>query len=841
MEPGSDLQKLLKAIVNQDPSLNLTPRIEAAVARKTNNLPLSLTSFVGRISEVAEVKRLCSESRLVTLTGVGGIGKTRLAVQVAGELTPSFRDGTWVVELAPVSDPSQVPQTLAAALGVREQPGLPIADSLIAYLERRHLLLLLDNCEQVVEGSAKLVYGVLRNCPDLRILATSREPFGIAGEATWRVPSLALPDPERPPPVHHTSDYGALTLFADRAATVLGSFELTDTNWPLVVQICQRLDGIPLAIELAAAKLRALSLEQIASRLNDRFGLLTGGYRTALPRQQTLEATIDWSYDLLPASQQGVLRRLSVFANGFNLGAAESVCATSPDERSEVLAALTGLIDKSLLLRSTSNEEARYTVLETIGQYASRKLVAASESASARQRHHDWFVELAEQGETQLRGPRQKDWFARLETERENLRAAAAWSLEFHQAECLRLPVAMGYFWLAQGLLTEGREQLAHALARSADSSPTLRAKAMASLCDLVMMQGDFPYSSDLARESLEISRRVQDAHGMGQALLGLGFISIMQDEYEPALAYLEQSLALFRETGDDWYCRTVLSALARVAWVTGRYVTARVLRADALSLSRKMGDQIAIGEDLLNLGIVELSDGEPGLAATLLEESLATFKHADNKPGGAKTLHQLGIAARAEKQYVKATSFLEESLTVLHDVDDKALTSYCLHELGIVALRLGDAKAATENLSKSLILAWQMKDKWAIAKSLEAFAALANLEKDSFRAAKLLGAAGSLRAFIGAPVEPFERDAYEALVASVRTGSGEADRAKAWAEGRAITVDESVALALAEYPGAPVAFDASLSGQGRNQHVEAKASRAGSRGGLGQPPSRQG
>jgi predicted ATPase len=451
------------------PELPQDPRrlraVESAEAQPTtrtpqrapNNLPTQLSSFVGREKELAEVRRLLKDTRLLTLTGAGGCGKTRLALAAADELVETFEDGVWLVDLAPLSDPSLVPQAIASAPGVREQPGRSLTETLSDYLASRKVLLVLDNCEHLIESCAELAEFLLRSCPGLWVLATSREALGIAGEVAWPVPSLSLPDLRRVPNIDSLSRYEAARLFIDRAEAIKPTFALTEQNAPSVARICYRLDGIPLAIELAAARTKVLSVEEISERLDDCFGLLTTGNRTALPRQRTLYATMVWSHELLSEQEQILFRRLSVFAGGFTLQAAEAVCAGDDLERNEVLDLLSHLVDKSLVIMRENSTGTRYRLLETVRQYGRERLKESEDEVE--QRHAGFFVGLAEEAEGELSGSDQARWLTLLQSEHDNLRAALSWSLgEKRNIELgVRLAAALWLFWFARGYLSEGR------------------------------------------------------------------------------------------------------------------------------------------------------------------------------------------------------------------------------------------------------------------------------------------------------------------------------------------------------------------------------------------------
>src|SRR5262245_42819181 len=418
-----------------------------------NNLPRQLTRFIGREQAIVEVKRLLASSALLTLTGSGGCGKSRLALQVGADLLEEYADSVWLVELAALSDPERVPQTVATALGVRELPGRPLIQTLIDSLCPKQLLLLLDNCEHLLSACTQLTERLLQACPQVRVLASSREALGLLGEQSYRVPSLSLPDPRQLPPWERLPEFEAVQLFTDRAVLSQASFAVTEANAAAVVAVCRRLDGIPLAIELAAARVKALPVEKLNERLDDMFRLLTGGSRTALPRQQTLRALIDWSYDLLSPPERALLRRLSVFAGGWTLEAAEAVCVGDGIEGWEVLDLLTSLVEKSLVLYEEGEGEGRYRLLETVRQYARDRLLEAGESEAAREQHCDWFLALAEEAEPQLW--REVAWVERLEREHDNLRTALEWCAASSPETGLRLAGALHWFWHIRGHFTE--------------------------------------------------------------------------------------------------------------------------------------------------------------------------------------------------------------------------------------------------------------------------------------------------------------------------------------------------------------------------------------------------
>jgi predicted ATPase/DNA-binding CsgD family transcriptional regulator len=625
-----------------------------------NNLPLELSSFVGREKELAEVRRLLEDSRLLTLTGPGGCGKTRLALVAAGNLVGGFEDGAWLVELASLADPALVQGAVTSTLGVREQPGSPPTETLSGYLRTKKLLLVLDNCEHLVEACAVLAEALLRACPNLRILATSREALGIAGETRLTVPPLSLPDPRRLPAVGDLAHYEAANLFVERAKAVKPEFALTERNAMSVAQICYRLDGIPLALELAAARVGVLSVEQIAARLDDRFALLTGGGRTALARQRTLEAAMDWSHELLSREQRTLFRRLSVFAGGFRLEAAEAVCSgLLPDgelEQGEVLDGLSRLVDKSLVAVGEKDGEARYRLLETVRQYGQEKLERSGETAEIRRRHAGFLLELAEKAGPELKGPRQGEWLERLDTEHGNLRAAMRWLLEEGGAEAAaRFAWALWLFWFHRGHQDEGRRWIEGVLAKG-DALPTaLRAKVL--YADGAMSWG-LRENSDTVRlleESRALFRQAGDRHGEALALAATGVPTLQQGDVERATGILEEGIELLREAGDKW----------------------------------------ETGFMLAHLGMIYLDRDERARATRHFEESLALARETGHKFAGCVSLYNLARAAEARGDDDRAAGLYAEGLTLAVELSDKANAAYCLEGLARVTSARGDHEGA--------------------------------------------------------------------------------------------------------------------------------------------------
>ncbi len=615
------------------------------------NLPGELTSFIGRHRELAEVKHLLASSRLLTLTGAGGCGKTRLALRVARDLLDAFPDGVRLVEFAALADGALVPQAAAAALDVREEPRSPLTETLAASLRDKSALIVLDNCEHVLRASSTLVETILRSCPAVKILTTSREPLGIAGERSWRVPSLSMPEPPAEGGASAGPSSEAVRLFADRASAVSPSFALTGENGGAIAQICRRLDGIPLAIELAAARVRVMSVHQVAARLDDRFRLLTGGSRSAVPRQRTLAALIDWSYDLLTEPERALLRRLSVFAGGWTLEAAGAV---SPGDEYETLDLLTMLVDKSLVIADDSPKEKRYRMLETVRQYAADRLLAApqrDESVDARDRHAAWYLGLAERAEMHLQGRDQGAWLARLELEHDNLRTAWDWlaTRPAGGTQILSLGGALWRFWVTRGHLTESRRRLAEALARPDTSAPTAaRAKALSGAGTAAWGQADFAAATDLLSESLRIRRELNDRSGVAASLNNLGLVAADAGGPDAARAMYEESLRIRRELNDKAGEAAVLNNLGLLEYRAGRYAAARDLHERSLAIKRQTQDRRAIAYSLGNLAYVALAEGEAARARDLAEECLAISRETGDQRGMAEAIELLGSQAAA-------------------------------------------------------------------------------------------------------------------------------------------------------------------------------------------------
>jgi predicted ATPase/class 3 adenylate cyclase len=606
-----------------------------------NNLPRQLTTFIGREREIAEVKRLLAEAHLLTVTGTGGNGKTRLSLEVAAGLLDEYPGGVWLLELASVADPVLVPQILATTVGVREEAGRPLLSTLVDHLRPKRALLLFDNCEHLIDACARLADALLHACPQLKIMASSRELLGLTGEVAFRIPALSMPDPRRVPSLERIMEYEAIHLFVDRAAAVKPGFMLTEDNVVAVAQICQRLDGIPLAIELAAARVRSLSVHQISAHLDERFRLLTGGSRTAMARHQTLRGLIDWSYSLLSGAERTVLRRLSVFVGGWTLAAGEAVGAGHGVDRDEMVELLARLVDKSLVLMDDQGPDGRYRLLETIRQYGLDKLAETTETEVVRDRHRDFYVAFAEDAEGQLRGREQVAGLKRLELDHDNLRTALRWSLDRGETEvALRLGSALWLFWDTHGYVREGREWVDDLLAR-ADALPAsaitpdtqrARAKLLDGAARLRARWSEYAKACELDAQAIAVWRELGDQRGMAEALNNIGVGMRYLGDRARSQAAVEESLVLFRGVADKRGIAHALNNLAELARIDGDLTRARALFEESVPLFEAVEDGRGLSYALDNLGGILTAQGDYTRAETLYGRSLQLAEELGDK-----------------------------------------------------------------------------------------------------------------------------------------------------------------------------------------------------------------
>jgi predicted ATPase/DNA-binding SARP family transcriptional activator/DNA-binding CsgD family transcriptional regulator len=635
------------------PSPSAPPREESLETAK-HNLPVPRTSFVGRERELIEVKRLLAMTRLLTLTGAGGSGKTRLALEVARDLAGLYPDGVWLVELAALTQGALVPQVVAEILGVQEQPNRPLTVTLAEALRAKKMLIVLDNCEHVVEACARLTDVLLRSCSEVRVLASSRESLNVAGEVVWSVPPLSVPDAERLPNLECRRVYESTRLFVERALRRTSAFVLTADTASAAAEICQQLEGMPLAIELAAAWVGTLAVGQISERLGDSLKLLTGGERTAMPRQQTLRGTLDWSYDLLSEEEKRLFCQLSAFAGGWTLEAAEAVGACGEGE--PVLDLLGRLVGKSLVVVEVAQDgSVRYTLLEPVRQYAREKLEESGEAEVVLRRHAEFFLALAERAEPELKGARQEEWLGRLEEEHDNFRAALSWAMDRCEAElALRLGAALGDFWHMRGHLGEGQRWLEGALAIG-DAASVERVKALAKASWIAWEQTDLERATALGEEGLKLARTLGDEKGVAAALLNLGIAVMVRGELERATTLIEEGLPKFHELRDKWGLARSLLCLGLVAMFRGDYEQAKESTEEGLAVSQKSGDVWCSNMALNQMALMALLREDFGRAGALCKESLELSRRSGMVHHIAFALHTAAALASSQDQPVRS------------------------------------------------------------------------------------------------------------------------------------------------------------------------------------------
>nr|WP_227370967.1 adenylate/guanylate cyclase domain-containing protein [Mycobacterium fragae] len=854
--PLRDLPRPERVVQLCHPDLrNEFPPLRTGKSIEVVNLPAQLTSFVGRDAQISEVRKLLADNRLVTLTGAGGAGKTRLAVEIAARFAADFRDGVRYVDLAPITHPAVVPVAVARALGLPDQPGRSTTDTLVRFIGDRQLLIVLDNCEHLLDATSSLTVELLGACAGLRLLATSREPTGVAGEVTFLVPSLSLADE-------------AIELFADRARRVRPDFTVTDDNVAALTEICRRLDGMPLAIELAAARVRALSLNEIVSGLHDRFRLLTGGARTAVRRQQTLRASVEWSHALLTEPERILFRRLAVFMGGFDLDAAEAIAGGADVEHYQILDQLASLVDKSLVVVESTGGATRYRFLETVRQYALEKLGESGEADEVRSRHRDHYVSVA----ALLDDPARTEYERRLEQaeiEIDNLRAAFAWSRENGDAEqALQLVSSLQPLWLARGRIQEGLSWFNAVHPNATSDQEVISPVCVRALADKVVLDGWVGiYNMAEAEQALAVARQLDDPALLARALYAYGSASVFQAEV--ARPYFAEAIGLARALGDRWRLSQILARQAHMAFVAGDPVEVRATAEEGRQLADAIGDRFESRQCRWRLSAAQFMQGDLVEAIAELRDLLAAAEadhdemlrvtilfilphwlayhgeaHEARRAADAAIEAAAGLgdlymgasytalvvvalaagdvalaaeaadaawscmgglreAAAINMTYHAQAAMARGDLTAAQRFADEAvatMTGYWLaYALAIrarVAIARGAPDEAERDAHEALAAAVRAKAYLGVPHNLECLAAVATDAGRRAEAARLFGAAEAIRERTGEIRFQIYQSGYQASVAALRNAMGDSDFKAAWAEGAALSTDEAIAYA---------------------------------------------
>mgnify|MGYP002079012697 CR=1 FL=1 len=753
---------------------------------RPNNLPTQLTSFIGREDEMKLTKELLMDNRLLTISGTGGAGKTRLSLQTGADLIDDFANGVWFLELAAISDPDYLPIAMMNIFGLKEEMNIEPEKTLTDYLKNKEILIILDNCEHLIEACAEISVKLLSSCPELKIIATSREVLNIPGEQIFKIPPLSQPDPKKKDTPDQLTQYESVRLFIERAMAVNPKFRVNNKNAPAIAGICSNLDGIPLAIELAAARIRVLSPEKIFERLDDMFNLLTGGVRTALPRQQTLKALIDWSYDLLTEEEKILWSRLSVFSCGFTLEAAEEICSDEIIKKNDILDLLSALSEKSIIIYDES--KVRYKLLDSIRQYGKEKLQMENKIFS---KHLDYFLQLSLSAKPELKSINLKEWLDLLEADHNNFLSAIEWGIKNEEAEKGAIvAVALGKFWEIRGQYSTGIKILEIILNKSYDLSKNTKANILNLTGNLNRYQGNYENAGRFFEESLTLFREAEDKMGISTTVNNLGNLAYSQGKFELAQKFFEESMAIKKEIGDKMGVAGSMNNLGGVAFSTGKYEEARMFYEDSLAIRKEIGDKQGVSASLNNLGGLELYRGnfeqskkyfeesleikreigdKKGIAASLgnvgsvaktqgdfeltkkiYEESLAVFREIGDKQGIANFLNNLGDLVSLQRENEQAIKFYEESLAIFREIGEKQGIATSLSNLGKVLISTGDFEPAKNSLEESLTISRKIGDKHGIALSLYGLGNLAFFQRDNVKAKRFIEECVLIRNDIG-------------------------------------------------------------------------------------------
>jgi predicted ATPase/DNA-binding SARP family transcriptional activator len=766
---------------------------------RPNNLPRQLTSFIGRESDLSEVKERLPQTGLLTLTGMGGTGKTRLALKAASEILDNYPDGVWFVDLAPLSDADLVLQTVAAAMSVAETSGIALEKTLIEVLQPKQVLLVFDNCEHVLSACAALIETLLQQCPDLSILATSREPLNIVGEFTWPVMPLSVPEINHADPLAQLDQSEAAQLFLDRVRAIRPQFELSQENASAVLSVCQQLDGIPLALELAAARVRALPISKLAERLEDRFRLLTAGSRTALPRQQTLKAALDWSYELLSMPEKQLLNRLSIFSGGWSLEAAEAVCGDTEDF--DVFELLSALVQKSLVEMHEQATDVRYRLLETVKQYGWERLAAEREVDAHWEKHSQHYFSLAEVALPELTGADQGQWLNKLALEHGNIRAAMEWFWAMEQSEKLmNLCANLGQFWELHGHYSEGRRWLDRALTHKDTASNIVQANTLRWAGTLADDQGDYAVAREFLTDSQGIFQQLGDKTGEATVLRMLGQVLRNEGSFDRSREVFEASLEMHRELGNLNEMGVLHRNLGNVAFDQGNDPVAKVHYEDSLKLHRETGDKIGISHALNNLGIMKFQAQDMDGAKDSYEECIEIYEELGSENSVATTLNNLGIVYFRKKEFDKAREIYSRSVAINQSLGEKITLNRTLYNLGNVELFDGNFQQALDFFKQSIDICMEIKNSQFLAFN---FAALSNYHHDQGREQIAIQLQGRVRALLddsGAAISTFEQARVDESAEEMMQDLGQDAYQKEFSVGYEMSTEQAIEIAFASY-----------------------------------------
>jgi predicted ATPase/class 3 adenylate cyclase len=789
IKPLKLFQIISKGLREEFPPLN-------TLDARPNNLPVQLTRFIGREKEMRDIKDLLSNSRLLTLLGPGGTGKTRLTLQTGADMIDEFANGVWLVELASVSDPVYVEAEIASVFSLNSDGKKELIDIIRDFMREKELLIILDNCEHLIAECAKVSEQLLQFCSKLKILTSSREPLHISGEATYRIPSLSLPDSNKNYTNEELSQYESVQLFIDRALSVNPDFKVTNQNAPALAQLCHDIDGIPLAIELAAARIRVLSVEKILERLSDRFRLLTGGKRTTLPRHQTLRALIDWSYDLLSDYEKLLLQRLSVFCGGWTLEAAEFVCQGEPLDEFEILDLLSNLLDKSLVKASETHTDLRYNMLETIHKYAEEKL-SDEEKFILRRKMSEYYYRFIEDSEIKLTGSEQREWLNRINSDYENIREVIRWTMDNEPEYMLSVAVALGKYWELRSYFSEGLGFLIKGLEKSETADNLLKARVYYWSGFYLSFLAKYSESKKYFEDSLLLFIGENNKEGEAKTIMGLASIALFEGNYEKMESMTKESLALSKELNNKSLIASNLRALAVGQMQQSKHEESRKNYEESLSIFRELEDQVQLAKIIGNLGALEYLSGNYDKAIELMEESLNLRYELGDRHGIALSLSNLGSAHSMKYDFEKSENALYKSIDILKEIGDRRLYVTPLNTLGNIANEKKEYERAIKLFNESIVIASEIGEKYYFMKGIEGLANSYIGMNDNIKGCLFSAKYITMMKSLNTNLTAFETDRMKEITEDLRKNLNETDFESYWRQGENLTTDEAVELAL--------------------------------------------